>query len=207
MAKLTITTFLTLDGVMQAPGGPDEDTSGGFRHGGWVVPHFDDELGAFMDEVFGRVDAFLLGRGTYDIFASHWPHVTDASDPIASRLNALPKYVATTTRTPAQLTWKGSTPVRDVVPAVAELKPRYDRELQVHGSPGLAQTLIAHDLVDEYNLILFPVVVGSGKRLFGAGAVPGGLELLRSRTTGAGVVITTYARAGALQTGTFGLET
>jgi len=207
MAKLTITTFLTLDGVMQAPGGPDEDTSGGFRHGGWVVPHFDADLGAFMDEVFGRVDAFLLGRGTYDIFASHWPHVTDANDPIASRLNALPKYVATTTRTPSQLTWKGSTPVRDVVGAVAELKQQYDRELQVHGSPGLAQTLIAHDLIDEYNLLLFPAVVGSGKRLFGAGAVPNGLKLLRSQTTGSGVVVTTYARAGALQTGAIGLDT
>ena len=168
MSKLTVTTFVTLDGVMQAPGGPKEDASGGFAHGGWLVPYADPGMSAFMTEVFDRADAFLLGRGTYQIFAGHWPRVTDPADPIASRLNGLPKHVAS--RSLDRVEWNNSSLVRDVAREVAALKERYTRELQVHGSAGLIQTLAAHDLVDEYNVLLFPVVLGKGKRLFEPGS-------------------------------------
>lgn len=194
MAKLTMTTFVTLDGVMQAPGGPDEDTSGSFAHGGWVVPLFDADMGRFMDEVFARADAFLLGRGTYEIFASYWPKVRDPADPVAGALNRLPKYVAS--RTLERADWQGTTLVRDVVGEIAGLKQRHARELQVHGSPGLAQTLIQHGLVDEYHLLVFPIVLGSGKRLFNPGAAPTALQLVASRTTGSGVLISTYRNLG-----------
>ncbi|MDF3069022.1 MAG: hypothetical protein K0R38_4623 [Polyangiaceae bacterium] len=204
MAKLTVTTFLTLDGIMQAPGGPPEDTSGGFEHGGWLVPHFDAELGQFMTQIFERADAFLLGRGTYQIFAGHWPRMTDPHDPIATRLNQLPKHVAS--RTLAQATWNNSTLVRDAAAEVGELKRRYSRELQVHGSAGLAQTLLQHDLVDELNLMFFPLVLGVGKRLFGPGTVPTSLELQSSRATTQGVTMTTYHRKGRPQYGSFMLE-
>jgi dihydrofolate reductase len=204
MSKLTLTTFLTLDGVMQAPGGPPEDTSGGFTHGGWLVPYFDPEMGQFMSEVFDRVDAFLLGRSTYQIFAGHWPRVTDPKDPIATRLNQLPKHVAS--RTLDKVEWNGSSLVRNVVGEVAELKRRYEHELQVHGSAGLAQTLIEHDLIDEYNLLFFPIVLGSGKRLFGTGTVPAALELQSSRTTSTGVIMASYRRAGRPKYGSFMLD-
>ncbi len=195
MAKLTVTTFVTLDGVMQAPGGRQEDTSGGFTHGGWVAPHVDEAFGEFVGEVFGRADAFLLGRGTYQIFAGWWPKVTDPGDPIAAALNKLPKHVAS--RTLQRVDWAGSTLLRDVAGEVPGLKARYARELQVHGSPGLVQTLLQEDLIDELNLLVFPVTLGGGgKRLFGAGTVPTAFELLGSRTTGKGVVISTYRRAG-----------
>jgi dihydrofolate reductase len=204
MAKLTMTTFLTLDGVMQAPGGPKEDPSGGFVHGGWMFPYADEDFGRFMTEVFGRVDAFLLGRKTYEIFAAHWPRITDPSDPIAGPLNKLPKYVAS--KTLAKVDWNGSTLIRDVVSDVAKLKAQFAREIQVHGSCGLAQTLIEHDLVDEYHLLSFPVVLGSGKRLFGNGAVPAAMKLSASRTTSKGVVINSYSRDGKLAVGSFALE-
>lgn len=204
MSRLTMTTFLTLDGVMQAPGAPAEDTSGGFNHGGWLVPYFDADLGSFISQVFARADAFLLGRGTYQIFAAHWPRVTDPADPIATALNELPKHVAS--RTLDKVEWSNSSLVRDVALEVAELKGRYARELQVHGSSGLAQALIEHDLVDEYNLIVFPLVLGTGKRLFGAGAIPAALELASTRTSSTGVVITTYGRAGRPTYGSFALK-
>lgn len=204
MAELTLTTFQTLDGVMQAPGGPGEDPDGGFEHGGWLVPHADEDMGSTMVEIFSKADAFLLGRTTYDIFAGHWPRVTDAQDPIASRLNTLPKHVASRTR--VRFDWANSELVRDVVAEVPVLKQRYEREIQVHGSCGLAQTLIEHDLVDEYRLLTFPVVLGMGKRLFGSGAVPVNLKLVRSSTTGAGTVVSVYRRGGALQTGSFMLD-
>ena len=201
MAKLTITTFLTLDGVMQAPGGPTEDTSGNFTHGGWVFPYFDTDTGEIMTGIFANVDAFLLGRGTYDIFAGYWPKVTDEKDGIANSLNALPKYVAS--RSAQTLTWHDSKPVRDVVPEVKALKALYKREVQVHGSAGLAQTLIENDLIDEFRLLVFPVTVGSGKRLFGSGTGPAAMSLVSTRTTGSGVVMQIYRRAGALKTGSF----
>jgi dihydrofolate reductase len=169
MSKLTITTFLSLDGVMQAPGAPKEDPSGNFGHGGWMFPHVDADFGRFMTEVFAKADAFLLGRKTYEIFAAHWPRVTDPADPIAGTLNKLPKYVASKTLEKAE--WSGTTVIRDVVSEVAKLKQLYSRDVQVHGSADLAQTLIKNDVVDEYHLLSFPVVLGSGKRLFGTGSV------------------------------------
>ncbi|XVQ08044.1 dihydrofolate reductase family protein [Spirillospora sp. CA-255316] len=207
MAKLTVTGFVSMDGVMQAPGGPEEDTSGGFRLGGWLVPHFDEDLGAFMDEVFQRAGAFLLGRGTYDIFVQHWPHITDPGDPVAAKLNALPKYVPSRTRD--SLEWKGTTVLKgDAVKAIRDLKEApLDGEIQVHGSHGLIQTLLAENLVDEINLIVFPVVLGSGKRLFGPGVAPGGYTRTGGRITPAGVTIGTYRRVGEVQQGAVGLDT
>ncbi|OHC79167.1 MAG: deaminase [Rhodoferax sp. RIFCSPLOWO2_12_FULL_60_11] len=204
MAELTMTAFLTLDGVMQAPGGPNEDTSGNFVHGGWLVPYADADMGQFMVEVLARADAFLLGRGTYEIFAAHWPRVTDPADSIATALNGRPKYVASKTLESAD--WQGSTVIRDVVGEVARLKQHYPREIQVHGSPGLAQTLLANDLVDVYRLLHFPLVLGQGKRLFGAGTVPAALKLAATQTTGAGVVISTYQRAGRPAYGSFEVD-
>ena len=205
MSKLVVTTFVTLDGVMQAPGGPDEDRDSGFEHGGWVVPHFDEATGEFMDEVFGRVGSFLLGRKTYDIFAQHWPHITDENDPVASKLNSLPKYVASRSLETAD--WQNSTVIRDVPTEVAALKEQPGDELQVHGSGNLIQSLLEHDLVDAYNVLTFPVVLGTGKRLFEPGAEPGALRLTESRTTPNGVVISCYERAGKPTYGAVGLDT
>lgn len=204
MAELTITTFLSLDGVMQAPGAPDEDPSGNFPYGGWLVPHADADFGNTMTKIFSKADAFLLGSGTYDIFAAYWPRVTDPGNLIAGKLNSLPKYVASRTR--STFPWHNTSPVRDVEKEVIELKKRYAREVQVHGSCGLAQTLIEKDLIDEYRLLTFPVVLGTGKRLFGNGAVPRTLKLIRTSTTGTGVIISVYRPAGSLKTGSFALE-
>jgi len=205
--KLTVTTFQTLDGVMQAPGGPQEDPSGGFEHGGWLVPHADAEMGAFMDETFAPAEAFLLGRFTYETFAAHWPKVDAGDDPVAAKLNALPKYVASRTLRDEDLDWAGSSLLGDDVPTrVAELKARPGGELQVHGSAGLVQTLLRHELVDELRVLTFPVVLGTGKRLFGEGAVPAALRLTESRTTSAGTVIAVYAVAGRPSYGSFALD-
>jgi dihydrofolate reductase len=204
MAELTLTTFLTLDGVMQAPGGPGEDTSGNFPHGGWLVPHADEDMGKTMFDIFSKADAFLLGRTTYDIFSAYWPRVTDPKDLIAVKLNSLPKFVASRTKT--QFSWNGTSHVRDVTKDVINLKKRFSREVQVHGSCGLAQTLIESDLIDEYRFLTFPVVLGIGKRLFGVGAVPATLRLVSSNTTGKGVIVSVYRRAGSLKTGSFALD-
>jgi dihydrofolate reductase len=204
MAELTLTTFLTVDGVMQAPGGPGEDRSGSFPHGGWLVPHADADMGKTMVGIFSKADAFLLGRTTYDIFSAYWPRITDPGDLIASKLNSLPKFVASRTRT--TFSWSGAAHVRDVVKDVIDLKQRFSREVQVHGSCGLAQTLIEKDLIDEYRLLTFPVVLGTGKRLFGAGAMPATLALVRSNTTSKGVVVSVYRRGGSLKTGSFALD-
>ena len=201
MGKLVVTTFVTLDGVMQAPGGPDEDPSG-FEHGGWQAPLFDDEAGAFIDEVYERVGSFLLGRKTYDIFAAYWPHVTDKENLIASRLNSLPKYVASRSLEKAE--WHNSTVIRDVPTEVAALKEQPGGELLVHGSGNLIQTLIAHDLVDAYNVLTYPLVLGTGKRLFPEGVTPGALRLTESRTTSKGAVISSYEPAGKPTYGEFG---
>jgi dihydrofolate reductase len=205
--KLTVTTFQTLDGVMQAPGGPEEDPRGGFEHGGWLVPHADADMGAFMDETFGPAEAFLLGRFTYETFAAHWPRVDDPGDPVATKLNALPKYVASRTLRDGDLVWAGSSLLGDDVPArVAELKERPGGELQVHGSAGLVQTLLRHGLVDELRLLTFPVVLGEGTRLFGGGAVPAAMRLIESRTTSAGTLIAVYAFEGQPSHGSFALD-
>ena len=201
MAELTLTTFISLDGVMQAPGAPNEDTSGGFPHGGWIFPLADDDFGKTVVDIFARADAFLLGRVTYDIFAAYWPKVTDPNNLIASKLNALPKFVASRTR--CSLEWHNTALIKDVVKDLPGLKQRFPRELQVHGSCGLAQTLIRHDLIDEYRLLTFPVTLGMGKRLFGSGTVPASLKLIRSSVTSTGVVISIYRRGGPLRTGSF----
>jgi dihydrofolate reductase len=203
--KLTLTTFLSLDGVMQAPGAPTEDTSGDFKHGGWLVPYADADMGRIVTNAFAAADAFLLGRKTYEIFAAHWPRVTDPNDPVATALNRLPKYVAS--RTLAKAEWQNSTVIRgDIAREVAELERRYPREIQVHGSGDLAQTLLTNDLIDEFRLWLYPVVLGSGKRLFGSGAVPAALELVSTDTTSTGVVVNTYRRAGKPVYGSFALD-
>src|SRR5580700_4289794 len=203
--RLTLHTFLTLDGVMQAPGGPDEDPDGRFEHGGWSFPYGDQDFGETMAGWFANVDAFLLGRKTYEIFHGHWPRVTDPDDPIASKLNTLPKYVASTTL--ASVEWRNSSLLTgDIATEGAKLKQQPGNELQVHGSGGLAQTLIEHDLIDEYRLLLFPVHLGSGKKLFRDGAKAGALRLTHATTTSTGVIIACYEPAGPAQYGSYALD-
>ena len=205
--RLTLHTFLTLDGVMQAPGGPDEDPDGHFEHGGWSFPYGDQDFGVAVSGWFDHASAFLLGRRTYQIFITHWPRVTDPADPIASKLNTLPKYVASTTLTSAD--WHNSTLIGgsgDLAAEVAKLKEQPGDELQVHGSGALAHTLIEHDLVDEYRLLYFPVHLGTGKKLFRDGAAPAALRLVSASTTSTGVIIATYQPAGAVQTGSYALD-
>jgi dihydrofolate reductase len=204
MATLVAGTFLTLDGVMQGPGGPDEDLSGGFDHGGWSVGYWDEAMGEIITGWTARADALLLGRGTYEIFAAHWPHVPE-DDPVGAVLNRAPKYVASTTLKTVE--WNNSTLIEGDVPrAVAALKDGRSGEVQVHGSGGLLQTLIEHDLIDEYRLWTFPVLLGSGKRLFEAGTIPAGLELIESTTSSTGVVINRYRRAGDIRYGSFAVD-
>jgi len=193
--QLTVTTFLSVDGVYQGPGGPDEDRSGGFDRGGWLVPHFDEATGEFMNSIFQNVDAFLLGRRTYEIFAASWPKATDPNDPVGTKLNTLPKYVASTTLTDPE--WANSRVIEgDVADAVGDLKEREGGELQVHGSGQLVRFLLEHDLVDRLNLLVFPVIVGAGRRLFSASGMATGLALDESRTTPSGVTVSVYRPTG-----------
>ena len=204
MRKLVVGTFLTVDGVMQAPGGPDEDREGGFEHGGWSFNYWDDVMGQLIVESTLQAGALLLGRKTYEIFAAHWPRV-GGDDPVAAKLNSVPKYVAS--RTLDEVTWNNSTLIEgDVAEAVAKLKEEPGAEIQVTGSGELIQTLMEHDLVDEYRLWTFPIVVGQGKRLFAGGTIPGALKLVDTKTSTTGVAIHTYERAGDLQYGSFALE-
>ncbi len=201
MRPLVLTEFLTLDGVAQAPGGPEEDASGGFRHGGWLVPHYDEVMDQQVIAWFAGAQDFLLGRGTYEIFAAWWPKAPTEDDPIARALNALPKHVAS--RTLRSVDWDGARLIEgDVADAVRALTAEDGGELQVHGSPVLAQTLLAADLVDELRLIVFPVTLGSGKPLFGAGTLPRTWRLTASSVTGTGALVLTYQRAGEVDTGT-----
>lgn len=190
MRKLTVSEFVSLDGVMQAPGGADEDTEGGFRHGGWQMGYFDDVAGERIGASMAQTGAFLLGRRTYEIFASYWPTQSD-DDPFAKILNGLPKYVASTTLG-EPLAWQNSTLLHgDVAKAVAELKEGEGGNIVVLGSGGLVQTLYENDLVDEYSLMIHPIVLGSGKKLFRE--VPRKpLKLADSVTTSTGVVMATY---------------
>lgn len=199
MRKINVLTFLTLDGVMQAPGGPEEDTSGGFGRGGWSVGYFDDAVGKEMGEQMGRPFDLLLGRRTYDIFASYWPTSTD---PGAEPLNEATKYVAT--HRPLAGGWKNSVRLEgDIVEAVRALKRGSGPELQVHGSQTLIQTLLAVDLVDELWLKIFPCTVGSGRRLFAEGTPYAGFELVSSSASPSGVILAKYRRAGDVKSGSF----
>ena len=200
MRKLVVLTFLTLDGVMQAPGGPEEDPTDGFSYGGWTVPYFDEFLGEVMEQQMDRQFDLLLGRKTYEIFASYWPFQTD---PGAAGINNATKYVAS--HKPVLSDWKNTVHIQDVGQEVKKLKEQAGAELQVHGSSNLIQTLLKHDLVDEFWLKIFPVVLGSGKRLFGEGTLPAGFKLLESSVSPGGVIIASYARAGEVKTGTFGV--
>ena len=192
-------TFVSLDGVMQAPGGPEEDASGGFRFGGWTVPYFDEAVGKEMDDQMGKPFDLLLGRKTYDLFASFWPHQTD---PPAASLNEARKYVAS--RKPRKLDWKNSTLLSgDVVEEVRKLKQEDGPELQVHGSADFIQTLLKNDLVDELWMKIFPVTLGEGKRLFGEGTSPAAFKVVKSTTSPSGVIVASYRREGDVKTGSF----
>lgn len=200
MRKLVVGTFVTLDGVMQAPGGPEEDRDGGFDHGGWLVPYFDDKLGEIMTEWTTRAGAFLLGRRTYEIFAASWPNSTDPADQIATALNTRPKFVAS--RTLKKVDWNNSHLLEDdVAEEVAKLKAQKGAEIQVHGSAGLLQTLLEHDLIDTMRIWQFPVVVGSGKRLFGEGTIPRSFRLVDSQQSTTGAVLHVYERVGDIRYG------
>jgi dihydrofolate reductase len=197
MRKLAVNTFMSLDGVMQGPGGPDEDPSGGFTYGGWGVNYMDDEM---MDQVAKATPyELLLGRGTYEIFAAHWPY---DEGPIADQLNSTRKHVASNTL--ERVDWNNSTLITgDVAGYVATLKSQDGPEIQVHGSPGLIQTLLEHDLIDEFRMWIFPVVIGTGKRFFGDGTMPAGLKLVDSKVSKTGVTINTYERGGDIEPGSF----
>jgi dihydrofolate reductase len=200
MGKLVVGTFVTLDGVMQAPGGPNEDRDGGFQHGGWLVPYFDEKFVGIMTEWTKRAGAFLLGRKTYEIFAASWPKSTDPADEIAKVLNTRPKFVAS--RTLDKVTWSNSHLLKgDVAEEVAKLKVQNDGEIQVHGSSDLLQTLFKHNLIDTLRIWQFPVVLGTGKRLFGEGTIPGSFRLVDTQHTATGAVLHVYERAGGLKYG------
>jgi dihydrofolate reductase len=203
MRKLIVLSFITLDGVMQAPGGPGEDPSGGFKYGGWSVQYFDDVLGSVMTEQMGHPFDLLLGRKTYDIFAGYWPRVGD-DDPVGRVINRARKYVVS--HRPVNLDWKTTIPISGDIPEkIKQLKKEDGPEIQVHGSGNLVQTLLKNDLVDEFWLKTFPVALGSGKRLFAEGTIPAGFTLTESKTSPSGVVASTYARAGQVKLGSFEL--
>lgn len=208
--RLTLNTFLSLDGVMQAPGGPDEDPTGGFTHGGWSVNYWDEMMVKLMDGIIDSPFDLLLGRKTYEIFAAHWPFVKNDPDQLnamaADRLNNARKYVVS--RTLTSLSWQNSTLLTgDMANKVRVLKHRDGPEIQVHGSSGLIQTLLKNQLVDGCRLWIFPVVLGKGKRLFGDGILPGGWKLVDCKTSSTGVLIATYARGGEIPEGSVALET
>jgi dihydrofolate reductase len=199
MRKVIVLTFVSLDGVMQAPGGPEEDESGGFKLGGWTVPYFDEELGNEMGAQMSKPFDLLLGRKTYDIFASYWPA---KSDPTADSLNKAHKYVAS--RKPMKPAWKNSTHLSgDAAAAVRKLKEQDGPDLQVHGSGDFIQTLLKNDLVDELWLKIFPVTLGEGKRLFGEGTSPAAFKVVKSTTSPSGVIVASFQRDGEVKTGTF----
>jgi dihydrofolate reductase len=205
MRKLIVLSFITLDGVMQAPGGPEEDPTGGFKYGGWVAGYFDDFLGKVMVKQMSKPFDLLLGRKTYEIFAAHWPYVKTKEDPIAAGINNAKKYVAS--KTLKKLDWRNSELIKgDVAKEVKKLKEQDGPEIQVHGSGNLIQTLLKHDLVDEIWLKIFPITLGRGKRLFAEGTIPVGFKLLESEISPSGVIIATYMRSGEVKTGSFALE-
>ena len=201
MRKIVVLSFMSIDGVMQAPGGPQEDTSGDFKYGGWTVPYFDEVAGSIMDTQMGMPFDLLLGRKTYDIFASYWPK-QDPSDSVAGPFNKATKYVVSASS--PRLDWENSQLIDgDIVAKLKVLKQQDGPMLQVHGSANMIQTLLKNDLVDELWLKIFPITLGSGKRLFAEGAAPAAFELIESQATPAGVVVASYKRAGDVKTGSF----
>jgi dihydrofolate reductase len=205
MRKIVIGAFVSLDGVMQAPGGPEEDPTGGFAHGGWVAPLFDDVVGAAMGDLFSMPYELLLGRRTYDIFAAHWPYAENGPDAeTAKQFNAVRKHVAT--HRPESLTWKNSHGLgSDVASALRELKKSDGATLLTQGSTELVHLLLENDLADELAVLTFPVVLGKGKRLFGEGSRPAAFKLTKSVASPTGVVVARYERAGDVKTGSFAL--
>jgi dihydrofolate reductase len=202
MRELIVNTFLTLDGVMQAPGGPEEDPSGGFEHGGWSFGYWDEQMQSTMGESMSKPFDLVLGRKTYEIFAAHWPH---SDDPAAEVLNKATKHVASTTLT--ELEWENSKLIEGEVPdGVRALKEEDGPELQVHGSANLIQTLLEHELIDEFRLWTFPLVLGKGKRLFDSGTVPAGLDLVSSQVSSTGVTTVTYRTGAEIKYGSFAAE-
>lgn len=202
MRKLVVLTFMTMDGVMQAPGGPTEDPSGGFTHGGWSVPYFDEFMGKVMGEQMGQPFDLVLGRKTYDIFASYWPHQDVEKDPGAAALNKATKYVASRSR--SKLDWQKSIVLKeDAAAQIRKLKAENGPELQVHGSSNFIQTLLREDLVDELWLKVFPLTVGKGKRLFADGTMPAAFTLNESQVSPKGVIVASYKRGGEITTGSF----
>jgi dihydrofolate reductase len=205
--RLTVQTFLTLDGVMQAPGGPEEDASDGFKHGGWQAPFADPAMGAFVTELNSHASAFLLGRRTFDIFRRHWPDQTDPADPIGTAINSLPKYVASSSLSQADVTWRGEHPdtahlvTGDVVAAVRALKDQPGDELQVWGSGQLLHTLMQHELVDRFRLMIYPLVLGSGRRLFNEGILPTTMRAVDVRVSDLGLILGTYEPVGPVGLG------
>lgn len=198
MKKIIVLSFITLDGIMQAPGGPEEDTSGGFKYGGWTVPYFDEFSGKVMGEQMTPASDLLLGRKTFEIFASYWPQHADGWPGI----NEATKYVVSNTLT--QPEWENSIVIKgDVVEEIKKLKMQDGPDLKVWGSSTLIQTLLQHDLVDVLKLKIFPIILGSGKRLFGEGTIPAAFKLIDSKVSPSGVVIVDYERAGEIKTGSF----
>jgi dihydrofolate reductase len=205
MRKVVVGAFLSLDGIMQSPGGPSEDPVGGFKHGGWAVPYFDETVGSSVGKMFAKPFDLVLGRKTYDIFAAHWPYVS-ADDPIGPLFDRITKYVAT--RNPnLKPGWQNSRILGpDAVAAIKRLKTEEGPDLLTQGSPDFLQTLFKNDLVDEINILIFPVVLGKGKRLFRDGAAPAALKLAGSKASASGVTINKYIREGQVTTGSFQLE-
>jgi dihydrofolate reductase len=208
MRKLVTGAFVSLDGVIQAPGGPQEDTDGGFQFGGWTAPYWDETAAAAMQDSFSRPFALVLGRRTYDIFAGHWPKFKGEpgsfDQHIADTFNSATKYVAT--HSPETLTWQNSQSLGlDVAATIRELKKQDGPELLTQGRSALIQTLLTADLIDEFKLLIYPLVLGTGKRLFGSGTMPGAFKVTKSVVSPDGVVIATYQRAGEVKTGSFEL--
>ncbi|MFD2354338.1 dihydrofolate reductase family protein [Nonomuraea ferruginea] len=192
-SRLVVSAFVSLDGVMQAPGGPGEDDDNGFKHGGWLAPHVDEGFNRIMGDQLDRADGMLLGRRSYDILSSYWPHVSDEDG--GAEINSMPKYVAT--RSPMTAEWRNTEVLAgEAAQTVADLKRRTDGEIITQGSSDLIRTLQRAELVGEYRLMVFPVVLGEGKRMFAEGALPAGLKLTGCTTTDAGVVYMTYAWTG-----------
>jgi dihydrofolate reductase len=205
MRKITTATFVSLDGVMQAPGGPEEDPTGGFKFGGWTFPYFDEALGASLDQVFSKPFDLLLGRKTYDIFAAYWPQYSGPDAPIAEAFNKATKYVAS--RSTRKFDWKNSQWLGDdTVASLKKIKAGDGPDLLVQGSSDLIQTLLKHGLVDELTVLTFPVLLGGGKRLFGDGIAPSGLKLVKSQSYPTGVIVTTYLPDGPVKTGSFAAD-